>query len=45
MDVASDVLYCPAEIVVHIVGGCRERLGSRDGCNISKHKPFNVRKQ
>jgi hypothetical protein len=44
MNVVTDVLSCPTEIVVGIVGGRRKRLGSRDGCNISKREPSNVRR-
>src|SRR6267154_883455 len=36
MNVVTNVLSCPTEIVVGIIGGRRKRLGSRDGCNIPK---------
>src|SRR5712671_1218637 len=33
VDDGSDILWCPAEIVVWIIGGSRKRLGGRDSCN------------
>jgi len=30
----SDILWCPAEIVVRIIGGRKKRLRGRDSCNI-----------
>ena len=35
-----DVLWCPAEIVVCIIGRCKKRFGGRNGCNILYRKPL-----